>query len=109
MIRFESPQYLWLLAIVIVLALIRYAVYFWQRRKLRKFGDPDLLKELMPDVSRWRPGAKFWLLEAAIALLVVMVARPQMGNRISEEKREGQLHNVQNWRYIHYPHYLFLI
>ncbi len=89
MIRFESPQYLWLLAIVIVLALIRYAVYFWQRRKLRKFGDPDLLKELMPDVSRWRPGAKFWLLEAAIALLVVMVARPQMGNRISEEKREG--------------------
>ncbi len=89
MIRFESPQYLWLLAIVIVLALIRYATYFWQRRKLRKFGDPDLLKELMPDVSRWRPGAKFWLLEAAIALLVVMVARPQMGNRISEEKREG--------------------
>jgi len=89
MIRFESPQYLWLLAIVIVLALIRYAAYFWQKRKLRKFGDPDLLKELMPDVSRWRPGAKFWILEAAIALLVVMVARPQMGNRISEEKREG--------------------
>jgi len=57
MIRFESPQYLWLLAIVIVLALIRYAAYFWQKRKLRKFGDPDLLKELMPDVSRWRPGA----------------------------------------------------
>ena len=89
MIRFESPQYLWLLAIVVVLALIRYATWFWQKRKLKKFGDPDLLRELMPDVSRWRPGVKFWLLEAALALLVVMVARPQMGNRISEEKREG--------------------
>ncbi|MBQ8463813.1 MAG: VWA domain-containing protein [Prevotella sp.] len=89
MIRFESPQYLWLLAIVVVLALIRYATWFWQKRKLKKFGDPDLLRELMPDVSRWRPGVKFWLLKAALALLVVMVARPQMGNRISEDKREG--------------------
>ncbi|MDE6012067.1 MAG: VWA domain-containing protein [Prevotella sp.] len=89
MIRFESPQYLWLLTIVLVLAIIRFGTYYIQRRKLRKFGDPDLLKELMPDVSRWRPVVKFWLLEAAIALLVVMVARPQMGNRISEEKREG--------------------
>lgn len=89
MIRFESPQYLWLLTIVLVLAIIRFGTHYIQKRKLRKFGDPDLLKELMPDVSRWRPVVKFWLLGAAIALLVVMVARPQMGNRISEEKREG--------------------
>lgn len=89
MIRFESPQYLWLLVVVAVLALVRFATYYRQKKRLRKFGDPDLLKELMPDVSRWRPSVKFWLLEAAIALLIVMFARPQMGNRISEEKRQG--------------------
>lgn len=89
MIRFDSPQYFWLLAIVVVLAIIRFATYYHQKKRLRKFGDPELLKALMPDVSRWRPSAKFWILEVAIALLIVMLARPQMVNRISEEKREG--------------------
>ena len=56
---------------------------------MRKFGDPSLLKELMPDVSRFRPAVKFWLLQAALALLIIMLARPQFGTRISHEKRTG--------------------
>ena len=43
----------------------------------------------MPDVSRWRPAVKFWLLQAALALLIIMLARPQMGTKISHEKRTG--------------------
>jgi Ca-activated chloride channel family protein len=43
----------------------------------------------MPDVSRWRPSVKFWLLQAALALLIIMLARPQLGTRISQEKRTG--------------------
>jgi Ca-activated chloride channel family protein len=89
MFRFEDPQYLYLLALVVVLALIRLLTYRNQKKRLRKFGDPDLIRELMPDVSRWRPSVKFWLLEAALALLIVMLARPQMGTRISHEKRTG--------------------
>jgi Ca-activated chloride channel family protein len=76
MFRFEDPQYLYLLVLVVVLALIRFVTYRNQKKRLRKFGDPQLLKELMPDVSRWRPGVKFWLLEAALAMLIVMLARP---------------------------------
>ena len=89
MFRFEDPKYLWLLLVVAVLALIRFATYYNQKKRLRKFGDTELLKTLMPDVSRWRPFVKFCLLEVVIALLAIMLARPQMGNRISEEKREG--------------------
>jgi Ca-activated chloride channel family protein len=63
--------------------------YWNQKKRLRKFGEPALLKELMPNVSRFRPQVKFWLLEAALALLIVMLARPQMGTRISHEKRTG--------------------
>ncbi|MBR0524347.1 MAG: VWA domain-containing protein [Prevotella sp.] len=89
MFRFEDPIYLWLLVLIPVLALVRFISYRNQKRKLRKFGDPKLLKELMPDVSRFRPSIKFWILLTALALLIVMLARPQMGTKISQEKRTG--------------------
>ena len=89
MFRFEDPIYLWLLVLIPVLALVRFISYRNQKRKLRKFGDPKLLKELMPDVSRFRPSLKFWILLAALALLIIMLARPQMGTKISQEKRTG--------------------
>ena len=89
MFRFEDPLYLYLLLLIPLLAVIRFVTYRNQKKRLRKFGDPKLLKELMPDVSRWRPGVKFWLLEAALALLILMLARPQMGTKISHEKRNG--------------------
>lgn len=89
MFRFEDPIYLYLLVLIPVLALMRFFLLRRQKRKLRKFGDLKLLRELMPDVSRWRPDVKFWLLELSLALLIVMLARPQMGTKISHEKRTG--------------------
>ena len=89
MFRFEDPIYLYLLVLIPVLALIRFVSYRNQKKRLRKFGDPALLKALMPDVSRFRPSVKFWILEGALALLIVMLARPQLGTKISHEKRVG--------------------
>ncbi len=89
MFRFEDPIYLYLLLLIPVLAIIRFIKFRNRKKRLRKFGDPKLLRELMPDVSRWRPLVKFWLLMAALALMIIMLARPQMGTRISHEKRTG--------------------
>nr|WP_294077255.1 VWA domain-containing protein [Prevotella sp. UBA5379] len=89
MFRFEDPIYLWALIAVPVLIVIRLVGWHQRRSKLRKFGDKDLLKGLMPDVSKYRPGVKFWLLIAALVLVVVMLARPQMGTKVSNEKRKG--------------------
>lgn len=89
MFRFEDPQYLYLLAVVIVLALIHYLTSRIQKTRLRKFGDPNLLVELMPLVSRWRPFFKFYLLEIVLALLIVMMARPQYGKSISQKQKAG--------------------
>ena len=89
MLRFEDPIYLWMLLIIPILVLVRFIV--WQKRKhnLRKFSDPSLLKEMMPDVSKYRPTIKFCLLLSAITILIFMIARPQVGSKISHEKREG--------------------
>ena len=89
MFRFEDPSYLWLLLIVPLLTVIRLAIWRQRRSKLRLFGDPLLLKEMMTGVSAYRPTVKFWLLQAALALLILMLARPQMGSKISHEKRNG--------------------
>lgn len=89
MFRFEDSIYLYLLAVIPMLALLRFMMTRSRKKRLRKFGDPQLVKQLMPDVSRWRPAVKFWLLQAALALIIVMLARPQLGTKISHEKRQG--------------------
>ena len=89
MFRFEDPIYLYLLVLIPILAFIRFYAIGKRRKRLKKFGDPELLKSLMPDVSRLRPELKFWLLIAALALLICMLARPQLGTKISREKRNG--------------------
>ena len=89
MYRFENPEYLWLLLVVLLLGIIRFVTYFNQKKRLSKFGDPELLRQLMPDVSRWRPLVKFLLLELALTMLIIMVARPQQANGVSQDKRQG--------------------
>ena len=89
MFRFEDPIYLYLLVLIPILALVRFISYRNQKKRLRKFGDIQLLKELMPDVSRFRPSVKFWILLGALALLIIMLARPQLGTKINHEKRVG--------------------
>lgn len=89
MFRFEDPIYLWLLLLVPVLVLVALLGHRKRKKQLKAFGDPELLKDLMPDVSAYRPWVKLGLAVFAFALLVVMLARPQMGTKITHEKRNG--------------------
>ena len=73
---FEDPAYLWLLVLIPVLAAVYFLMRLRQKQKLRKFGDPDLVRQLMPDVSRWRATAKYGLLLLSLTLLIVAFARP---------------------------------
>lgn len=89
MLRFEDPSYLWLLWLIPVLVLVRLVGWRRRKAKLKRLGAPELLKQLMPNISKYRPTVKFVLMLAALALLIVMVARPQMGSKISHDKRHG--------------------
>lgn len=87
--RFEDPTYLYLLLIIPVMFLLRIHMLWKRRKALRLWGDKELTLRQMPELSRHRPMAKFCLLMAALALIVVMLARPQMGTKVSNEKRNG--------------------
>ncbi len=89
MLRFESPIYLYFLALIIVLLLIRLLMIRSRKKKLKIFGDPNLIKQLSPDVSSLRRAVKFTLMLVIFALLLVILARPQMGIKTTSEKRSG--------------------
>lgn len=87
--RFATPEYLYLLIIVpIILAIYIYSNYR-RKKSLRLYGDVELLRSLMPDVSNYRPGIKFWLSLTALVLIVVALARPQFGSKKETITRQG--------------------
>ncbi|MCD7714528.1 MAG: VWA domain-containing protein [Prevotella sp.] len=89
MLRFENPICLWLLVVIPLMALVRLWMWQVQKKRYKRLGDKQLLRQMMPAVSHYRPNVKFWLLMAAAALVIVMLARPQMGSKILHEKRNG--------------------
>lgn len=89
MFRFENPIFLYLLLLIPLLALVRFMSLRNRKAKIKCFGDPALLAEMMSGVSKYRPAVKFWLLQGVLALFIVMMARPQFGSRIHREKRQG--------------------
>lgn len=89
MFRFEEPIYLWCLLVIPLLVLIRFVGWRRRKAKFRKLGDPRLITGLMPDISRYRPTVKFVLQLVALALLIILLARPQMGTKTTHDKREG--------------------
>lgn len=89
MLRFENPILLWLLVIIPVVAMINLLMWRRQKKRYKRLGDRELLKQMMPGVSKFRPSVKFWLMLAALTLIILILARPQMGSKISHEKRNG--------------------
>ena len=89
MFRFANPQYLWLLAALPVLAALFWLAMRNRRRRLARFGRPEVLDGLMPEVSNGRVVIKFLLFAAAVLLIALAAARPQFGSKLREEKAQG--------------------
>jgi Ca-activated chloride channel family protein len=89
MFRFAHIEILYLLALGPLLILV-YALAAHRRRRLvAKFGNPELMKGLMPDFSKGRLRLKAALFILAYIFLVVAAARPQFGSKLREEKAKG--------------------
>ena len=89
MFRFAYPSALWLLLLIPLVATLYGVAALRCRRRLARFGEPETLRELMPDYSRGRGVLKLILLLLALFFLVLAAARPQFGSKLKEEKTEG--------------------
>jgi len=89
MFRFAHIEYLWGLLIIPLLFLF----FIWSRisrqRALKRFGNEQTIKELMPFASKSRPAFKFFILMLALAFFITGAARPQFGSKLKKVKREG--------------------
>ena len=89
MFRFANPHILWFLLTIPAMILALIVVSQLRRRSLARFGNPELLRELMPDVSRARVHLKSALFICAVTLVIFAAARPQFGSKLREEKAQG--------------------
>ncbi len=89
MFRFANPEYFYFLLVLPLL----WGVYFYgawkNRRNLARMGRVEILEPLMPNVSHYKRGVKFFVQQLAVIFLIVMIARPQLGSKIETVKRQG--------------------
>lgn len=89
MIYFAQVGYL-LLILLIPLMFIAY----WLMRRIRKkriarFGDPELVDRLTPDVPRRKGWMKLTLISLALLFFAVGMSRPQLGAILKEKEIKG--------------------
>ncbi len=87
--KFASPEYFYLLLLLPAFILLRLLTYYKRRKALHKLGDKELVYKMMPQLSLLRENIKFSLILLRFSLLVVLLARPQMGTKVSKEERNG--------------------
>ncbi len=80
---------MYLLIVVPILAAFYFYSNYRRRKRLKEYGDMELLKQLMPEVSKYRPDVKFWLMLAAMVMVIFMLAQPQFGSKMETVKRQG--------------------
>ncbi len=89
MFRFENPEILYLLIIIPVIILVFIINQTIRKSSLKKFGDPELLSNLNPETSAYKGYIKLFLILLAVTCVILGIANPQIGTKISEAKREG--------------------
>ncbi len=89
MLNFAQAQYLFLL-LLIPFFFIFYAVMLkLRRRRIRRFGDESLVKEIMPSSSVSKGWVKTVLFSAAFFFFVIGLSRPQIGAKLKEHQTKG--------------------
>ena len=89
MVYLAQSQYL-LLLLLVPLLFVAYALYLrGRRRRIARFGDPELVARLMPEASTGKGWLKISLLAAAWLFFVIGLTRPQLGARLKEHETQG--------------------
>ena len=89
MIKFAQIYYLY--GLVLVPVLILFYVLMLKRKKnaIKAFADISILNRLTNSFSKTRPGWKFTLVIVGFILIILALARPQIGSTIVKGEKKG--------------------
>lgn len=89
MLRYDNIDFLYFLALIPLIAIGLYFYNRWQKKSIEKFGDENLVTELIQNHSKARKNIKNTLFILSITFLIIGISNPQIGTKIEEVKREG--------------------
>ena len=89
MFDFAHPYYLFMLLAVPVIWFMYWLSQRSRRHKIRKFGNPQVLAQLMPDASHYKPALKITFQMLALVAIVIIIAQPRYGEKEKVESRSG--------------------
>ena len=86
---FAQKYFFYLFALIPLLAGLYVYVFFRRKKNIAAFGNPLLMQNLMPAISK----TAFWLKSAflllAVTFFILLLARPQFGSKEKTVKRQG--------------------
>ena len=89
MFSFGNPEYLYLLLLLPVIVAIYWLARKARANNLKKYGQKVVVEDLMPDVSKYKPWIKLTLELVAVALIIMILARPRAGAKTEVTKVKG--------------------
>ena len=89
MIHFAQAQYLALLLLIPFFFLIFALVLKLRQRRIRKFGDENLVNQLMPSYAKSKAWVRLSLFAVGFFFFVIGLSRPQIGAKLKEHETKG--------------------
>lgn len=89
MLYIAEPQFLWLLLLVPVLLIVYGISRHLRSRAVLRFGEPSLVRQLMPSWSSAKGWWRMVLFCLAFFFFVIGLSRPLIGAKLSERETRG--------------------
>ena len=89
MIYLAQPLYLLLILLIPLMYIAYWLMRRWRKRRIARFGDPDLVSSLAPLVPRRKGWLKLTLISLALLFFAIGMARPQLGAILKEKQVKG--------------------
>jgi Ca-activated chloride channel homolog len=89
MFMLSHPEYLYFLFLIPIIIGLFWFASILQKRSINRFGNLETLMQLMPGFSFKRGWFKMIIFSTALILMILGLAGPQFGSKLTEVKRKG--------------------
>ncbi len=89
MINFAQAQYLLLILLIPFFFVIQAVVLKLRQRRIRRFGDEELVRQLMPSYSKAKIWVRVTLFSIGFFFFAIGLSRPQIGAKLKEHETKG--------------------
>ena len=87
--RFEHPNRLWLLSVILLLNIAWISNRIWRNKALKNFAKIETVHHIHAGYSNFRSSVKYFLFRTAFGLLVIASANPQYGENEKTVESKG--------------------